>query len=119
MTDSMTDSMTDVQAIPPQSPNGPIAAAILSAAIACFTLGLTTVASDRSQAINKLMNVYPPAGALTGETAIAILVWLVVWFILARLWRNTSHPLRPLNIAAVTLLVLGILLTFPPIIDLL
>jgi hypothetical protein len=99
------------------TPNGPIAAAILSAAIACFTLGVTTIASDKSKAINKFMNFYPPAGALTGETTIAILIWLAVWIILARLWHNASRALTPINIASFTLLVLGLLLTFPPFID--
>lgn len=99
-------------------PNGPIAAAILSAAIACFTLGLTTIASDKNKAINKLMNFYPPSGALTGETTIAIVVWLAVWIVLARLWRNSSRSLRTINIASFVLLALGLLLTFPPFIDL-
>ena len=101
----------------PTTPNGPIAAAILSAAIACFTLGLTTIASDKSKAINRFMNLYPPSGALTGETTIAILIWLFSWLLLARLWRNTSLPLRTINITAAALLVLGLLLTFPPFID--
>ena len=100
-----------------KQPNGPIAAAILSAAIACFTLGLTTIASDKNKAINKFMNFYPPSGALTGETTIAILVWLAAWIILARVWRNTSRALTPINITSFTLLVLGLLLTFPPFID--
>lgn len=106
--------MTNAQT---QTPNGPIAAAILSAAIACFTLGVTTIASDKSKAINKFMNFYPPAGALTGETTIAILIWIAAWIILARLWRNTSRALAPINIASFTLLILGLLLTFPPFID--
>ena len=101
------------------APNGPVAAAILSAAIACFTLGVTTAASDLSKPINKFMNFYPPSGALTGETTIAIVVWLGVWIALARLWRNTSRSLRTINIASFILLVLGLLLTFPPFIDLL
>jgi hypothetical protein len=111
--------MITPQPTKPLAPNGPAAAAILSAAIACFTLGLTTLASDRSPAINKFMNFYPPAGALTGETTIAILLWLLVWIALARLWRTLSLSLRSINIAAFLLLLLGLLLTFPPFIDLL
>ncbi len=100
-----------------QVPNGPAAAAILSAAIGCFALGLTTVAADKSKAVNKLMLFYPPSGALTGETTIAIVVWLVAWLILARLWRNSTRALGPINIASFVLLLCGLLLTFPPFVD--
>jgi hypothetical protein len=101
----------------PTAPNGPIAAAILSAAIGCFTLGLTTIASDKSKAINAFMNFYAPSGALTGETTITIIIWIAAWLVLAKLWRNASIPLRAINLTAAALLVLGLLLTFPPFID--
>jgi hypothetical protein len=100
-------------------PNGPAAAAILSAAIGCFALGLMTVASDKSKAVNKLMLFYPPSGALTGETTIAIVVWLVAWLVLARLWRNSTRALGPINVASFVLLLCGLLLTFPPFVDVL
>jgi len=102
-----------------QMPNGPVAAAILSAAIGCFALGLTTVAADKSKAVNKLMLFYPPSGALTGETTVAIVIWLAAWLILARLWRNSTRALGPINIASFVLLFCGLLLTFPPFVDVL
>ena len=111
--------MTEPQPNAAAAPNGPIAAAILSAGIACFTLGIATFAADKSKAINALMNIYPPSGALTGETTIAIIIWLLVWVILAKLWRTASRSLRSINIAAFVLLFLGLLFTFPPFIDVL
>lgn len=100
-----------------QVPNGPAAAAILSAAIGCFALGLTTLAADKSKGINKLMIFYTPSGALTGETTIAIFIWLAAWLTLARMWRNSTRALSSINIASFVLLFCGLLLTFPPFID--
>ena len=101
----------------PQVPNGPAAAAILSAAIGCFALGVVSTLADKNKAFNKLMLFYPPSGALTGETTVAILIWLVVWLLLARLWRNSSRAIGPINLTSIILLLLGLLLTFPPFID--
>jgi len=101
----------------PQVPNGPAAAAILSAAIGCFALGVVSTLADKDKAFNKLMLFYPPSGALTGETTVAILIWLVAWLLLARLWRNSSRAIGPINLTSIILLLLGLLLTFPPFID--
>ena len=101
----------------PQVPNGPVAAAILSAAIGCFALGVVSTLADKNKGFNKLMLFYPPSGALTGETTVAILIWLVVWLLLARLWRSSSRAIGPINLTSIILLLLGLLLTFPPFID--
>ena len=65
------------------------------------------------------MLFYPPSGALTGETTVAIVIWLAAWLILARLWRNSTRALGPINIASFVLLLCGLLLTFPPFVDVL
>lgn len=57
----------------------------------------------------------PPAGVST----VAIIVWLVSWFVLARAWATKTVALAKVNVAAFILLVVGLLLTFPPVIDLL
>jgi hypothetical protein len=45
-------------------------------------------------------------------------MWLVAWAILHALWRQRSVNLTRVNAAALALLILGLLLTFPPIADL-
>jgi len=45
-------------------------------------------------------------------------VWLAVWAILDRSWRRRTVRARPLVTAAIVLLLLGLLLTFPPFGDL-
>jgi hypothetical protein len=100
-------------------PNGPGAAAILAAGIGCAAVGILALAGDASDAIGKLLNFYNPVGPLSGVTTVAIIVWLIAWFILARLWGAKTVALGKINIAAFALLIVGLLLTFPPFIDLL
>ncbi len=100
-------------------PNGPGAAAILAAGIGCAAVGILAFAGDASEAIGKLLNFYNPVGTLSGVTTVSIIVWLVAWFALARRWGKKSVAIGKVNLAAFTLLIVGLLLTFPPFMDLL
>ncbi|MDX8482165.1 hypothetical protein RFN28_27450 [Mesorhizobium sp. VK24D] len=103
--------------IPETIPNGPGAAAILAAGIGCAAIGILALAGDASKAINGLLTFYKPSGALSGVTTVAIIVWLVAWFILGRRWGNKAVAMSRVNIAAFALLLVGLLLTFPPFMD--
>ena len=100
-------------------PNGPAAAAILAAGVGCGTLGMLAFAADASSAFGRLLNIYNPTGTLSGVTTGTIIVWLVVWLALNRLWRTRTIALNKVNFAAFALLAVGFLLTFPPFLDLL
>jgi hypothetical protein len=100
-------------------PNGLGAAAILAAGIGCATVGVLAFAGDASAAIGKMLNFYNPTGSLSGVTTIAIVVWLIAWFLLARAWEKQDVNLRTINVSAFVLLAVGFLLTFPPFMDLL
>jgi hypothetical protein len=99
--------------------NGPAAAAILSAGIGCFALGVFAVVADASKPVARFFTFYVPTGPLSGVSTTAILLWLVTWFVLARLWRNKTIAVAKVNAVAFVLLLLGVLLTFPPFADLL
>ena len=100
-------------------PNGPGGAAILAAGIGCAAMGILAFAGDASGAIGKALIFYNPTGALSGVTTLAIILWLVSWFVLNRLWRTETVEMVKVNIAAFALLAVGFLLTFPPFMDLL
>jgi len=100
-------------------PNGGGAAALLAAGIGSFMVAFFASLADKSAAVKSLMIFYKPTGALSGVTTCAILVWLVSWAILARRWRGRMVSLGPVATAALVLLGLSLLLTFPPIADLL
>ena len=98
-------------------PNGPAAAAILSAGAGCTFIGLIALAADASKPIAKLLTFYLPTGPLSGVSSVAILLWLGMWLILAKRWKGKTVALGKVNATAFLLLALGILLTFPPFAD--
>lgn len=100
-------------------PNGPGAAAVLAAGIGSFALGIFAFAGDASPPIRSAFNIWNPSGPLSGVTSAAILVWLIAWYLLARRWSTRDVSLGWVNTAAFTMLAGGLLLTFPPFMDLL
>jgi hypothetical protein len=100
-------------------PNGPGAAAILAAGVGCGALGILAFAGDASDAIGKALNFYNPTGTLSGVTIVAIIIWLVTWLVLGRLWQERTVAMAKVNVVAFLLLAVGFLLTFPPLMDLL
>jgi len=100
-------------------PNGPGAAAILSAGIGSVALGTIAMMADKVRPLANRLNVYHPTGPLSGVSTLAIVVWLVAWAALHYFWRERNVDLRRVVVVAVVLLAAGILLTFPPFADLL
>jgi hypothetical protein len=101
------------------SANGLAAAAILAAAIGCFTLGVLALAGDAFPAVAGRLSVWNPTGPLSGVTGLAVLVWIVSWIALERAWRHRTVNASRINLAAAVMLVAAVLLTFPPFMDLL
>jgi len=81
----------------PTIPNGSGAAAMLAAAIGSFVLALIAFAGDKSVRIKNSLNFYKPT-------------WR---------WGKRNVAMSRINRVSLALLVLSILLTFPPIVDLL
>ncbi len=115
MSQVRTNTASEVEAIP----NGPGAAAILAAGIGCAAIGILAFAGDASDAIGKFLNFYNPTGTLSGVTTLGIIIWLVSWFALNRVWERRTVGMLRVNVAAFALLAVGFLLTFPPFMDLL
>lgn len=98
-------------------PNGPAAAAILSASVGCCSLGILAVVADASKAAGRWLTFYTPSGPLSGVTTVAIVLWLLSWFVLSRRWRSKDVNLSRTNALAFLLLAISLLLTFPPLAD--
>jgi len=97
--------------------NGSGAAAILAAGVGCFAIGLIAVIADKMPSVKRALVFYKPTGALSGVTTAAILILLVSWAVLEWRWKSKSVALARINIAAIALLAIGLLLTFPPVGD--
>jgi hypothetical protein len=100
-------------------PNGPGAAAVLAAGIGSLALGVFAFAGDALPAVRRAFNVWNPSGPLSGVTLTAVVVWLLAWFVLSRTWALRNVSLVRVNAAAFVMLLAGLLLTFPPLMDLL
>ena len=98
--------------------NGSGVAAVLAAGVGSAVLGVLSFAGDKSAAIKAMLNWYKPTGALSGVTTAAIVVWLAVWVVLELAWKRKNVAVGRLTTAALVLLLVGFLLTFPPIVDL-
>src|SRR5712692_10094978 len=118
MNDTTTLTKTSAATVPESIPNGPGAAAILAAGIGCGTLGILALAGDALPAVNKALNFYKPSGALSGVSTLAVIAWLVVWFFLSRSWATKTVAMAKVNVVSFILLAVGVLLTFPPVMDL-
>lgn len=95
-------------------PSGPAAAAFLSGSLGVFVIGLMTTLSEASHAIGSALNWYNPSGPLVGKTLLGIIVWLISWFFLNKSWGEKEVDLKRIFTWSMILILLGLLLTFPP-----
>jgi len=94
--------------------NGPGAAAILSAGLGCFLVGFFSLFAAVYPPASKFFTFYPSVGDISGITASAVVIWLVAWHILFKVWHNKTVQMGWVNLLAFIMLILGLLLTFPP-----
>jgi len=76
------------------------------------------IAADRVPALGRVLDFYQPTGPLSGVTTMGLAIWLIAWVCLHYRWRNRNVALGSIAATALILLVLGMLLTFPPVADL-
>lgn len=98
--------------------NGAGAAAVLAAGIGSFLLAVFAIIGDKSAAAKSFFIFSRPTGPLSGVTTSAIVLWIAVWIVLHLRWRARSLQLARINAISIALLVLAVVLTFPPIADL-
>jgi hypothetical protein len=84
-----------------------------------LAVGALATMGDRAKAVAKVLTFYKPTGPLSGVSTMAIVVWLVTWVVLAKWWSGKTVSMMKVNVAAFVFLAVGLLLTFPPLEDLL
>jgi hypothetical protein len=107
--------MSDLPTPPTRPPFGPDAAAMLAAGIGCWTLGLLVALSQLSQTFADALVLMPRVGPLSGQAICASVVFFASWRGLALLWKRKDPPERTIYWATAVLVVIGLLLTFPPV----
>lgn len=96
-----------------ERPNGPAAAALISAAIGIVFLGLFTVLGEASADIADFLNIKNRVGPLSGKTTFTVVIYLAAWAILAAACWRRNVPWNPVLVATFVLVALGLLFTFP------
>jgi len=98
--------------------NGKAAAALLAGGIGALVMGLLTTISEGVASFSTALNWYNPAGPLSGKTTLTVIIWLIVWAVLGKQWKDKDVDFDKIAMIAIILLLLGILGTFPPFFDL-
>jgi len=102
-------------------PDGPGAAAMISAGIGIFVLGFFTTAAVISGGIKSFLLWWEwgqGVGPLAGKSTLAILAWLISWLILDLLWRKKDVELKTAFYIGLGLGILGAIGTFPTFFEL-
>jgi len=105
--------------VPRMIPNGWARPQLLAAGIGACAVAVLAIAADKMPAMQRLMIFYRPTGPLSGVTTSAIVVWLLAWGALEIRWRQREVNLQRVGAVAMALLIVSLLLTFPPLADLL
>lgn len=109
----MSETIEPVAVPEEDRPTGPVAAAVLATGIGAFVLGLFTTLSEASTGIHDFLEFSDDVGPLSGKTIFGVIAYFGSWAILHAVWRRQNPALRPILIATVVLVALGILGTFP------
>ena len=104
-----------------EKPDGPGAAAMISAGIGIFVLGFLTTAAVISGGVKSFLLWWEwgqGVGPLAGKSTVAVIVWLISWAILYFLWRNKDVVLKTAFYIGLGLGILGAIGTFPTFFEL-
>ena len=112
-----------VQPVPDTKPNGPVAAAFIAAGFACFVLGLIVVLNEAGILTGAVLDfsknygIGSGVGPLSGKVILSTIAFLISWGVLGYLWRGKEVNFGRAFAVAAGFLVLGFLLTFPPVFE--
>src|SRR3989304_5056027 len=101
-----------------ERPNGPAVAAIISAAIGVFVLGLLTTLSEANTDVHDFLDIKNRVGPLSGKTTFAVVAYLVAWVALLPLLWKRAVPFANAMLIAAVLIALGFVGTFPKFFEL-
>ena len=92
---------------------GKALAALVAAGVGCAALGVVTTLAELSPGLKSVLNVYDPVGPLSGKTTVAVIVWLIAWYVLARRWHARPPVMTSALVATFVLIGVGVVGTFP------
>jgi hypothetical protein len=97
--------------------DGVAAAAILAAAIGVFITGSMTTLAEISQSLRTALTWSGAVGPLIGKSGVGVVAWLIIWPVLHVMWREKEVNFNAIYTAALLLIALAWVLTFPPVFE--
>ncbi|MFZ5769731.1 MAG: hypothetical protein ACOY3F_13715 [Bacillota bacterium] len=95
------------------------AAALVGAGIGVVALGAVQLLSELYKGLGELLQLHAGIGPYSGKLLVSGLAWLVSWLIAGLVVQRRSVDLRRALYVTVGLVVLGVILIYPPFIWLL
>ncbi len=92
---------------------GKALAAMVAAGIGIAAVGVLTTLAEISPGLKNVLNFYDPVGPLSGKTTVAVIVWLIAWYALARRWNARPPVMTWALVATFVLIGVGVVGTFP------
>lgn len=105
--------MTATEQMRDDPPNGAAMAAFLAAGVGSFALGVLAVLNETDTFATP--TIYQPAGGISGRTTVAVVIWLVVWALLHNRWKARQVGSRRIRNVTVGLIVVALVMMFPPV----
>jgi hypothetical protein len=107
--------MMNSETQPSRLPNGPAAAALLACGVGVSMFGVLVVLGEARPDLAHALNLIDSVGPLSGKVAVAIVIWLVSWAILHKVWGRSQVGFSKITWVAFALIIAGFALTFPPL----
>ena len=90
-------------------------ASMIASGIGSLVLGIAIVLAEVNASIKAFLTWNSGVGPLSGKTGVAVIAFVVSWAVLHYAFQRRAITLTNSFIATVVLVVLGLLLTFPPV----
>ena len=97
---------------------GKALAAMAAAGVGSAAVRVLTTFAELSPGLKNILNFYDPVGLLSGKTTVAVILWLIAWYALARCWHARSPGMKSALVAMFVLIGVGVVGTFPPFFEL-
>jgi hypothetical protein len=90
-------------------------ASMIASGIGAVVLGILVVLAEANAQIKSALAWSSAVGPLSGKTSLMVLAFLVSWAVLHYIFQRRAVTLTTSFIWTISLLALGLVLTFPPV----
>jgi hypothetical protein len=92
-----------------------VSAAFIASGIGSVVLGLTIIGAETNAALKTFLTFNAGVGPLSGKTTVTVIAFVLSWVILHFIFRSRPIKLATGFTISVILVIVGLLLTFPPV----